>query len=158
MNALEIVIDHTPYLLPAARVVEVALRVEVRRAAELTAPIVGFAGYRGASIPVVDLRECLGHPRRPPALADRFVITRVKGRLVALVVDEVRGLRDVPRDVRAVAKSTPHLTGAALTADGIVYLADVDATLSLEDEKHIDEALAVLRRRADDVVTEVDRG
>ncbi len=141
VDALEVIVDETSYLVPMSRVVEVALRVSIEPAAELHPPVLGFVRFRGQPVPAIDLRRCLGHPPRPPKLSDRFVLVRVRDRIVALIVDETCGLRSVS-ELRGVPVSATHLAGAALTDEGITYLAELDAALSLEDEKRIDAALA----------------
>jgi len=52
--------------------------------------ILGVAVIRGAVVPVVDVQSMLGNPESTPA---RFVTLRLDGRIVALAVDRVCGVR-----------------------------------------------------------------
>jgi purine-binding chemotaxis protein CheW len=138
-------LDDTRYAVPAERVLEIVARVVLTPLPAVPAPVVGVFSYRGAPMAAVDLRARLGHPTRPPARDDHFLLVRSARRDVALVVDRVNTtepLRDRP--VLAPPLPTPHLAGVVALDDGLLLIEDLDAVLSLDEERAIDANLREL--------------
>lgn len=121
------------------------------------APIEGVLDARGTPVPVLDLRTRLGLPRRPPRTSDHLVFVDVDDRLIALRVDRVIDLVDIPgagEDGRValsdVAGAPSHLVGIShLDEDGLLLIHDAAAFLSDPEVAALDEALAALRVPAD---------
>jgi purine-binding chemotaxis protein CheW len=108
--------------LPLASVIETMRPLPVDVFAGAPRGVRGVSLIRGEPLPVVELAALLGSS---PGQATRFVTLRVGARRVALAVDEVLGVRALPR---ALASELPPLLHAA---DGEVVsaLARVDASL-----------------------------
>ena len=84
--------------------------------------IAGAAVVRGVPTPVLDTRVLLGMRAAGPA--GRFVTVRSGARTVALAVDAVEGVRDLPE---GLARSTALLSGVA--AEAVEALGTLDAEL-----------------------------
>lgn len=127
------------YAVPAERVLEIVARVLITPLPAAPAPILGAFSYRGAPMVAVDLRARLGHPSRPPARDDHFLIVRGARRDVALVVDRVSTTELLDdRQVFPPPGSARHLVGVVALDDGLLLIEDLDAVLSLDEERVID--------------------
>lgn len=97
--------------------------LEVQRAVAVsplpTAPdgIEGVVDMRGRLVPVVDVRERFGLPRRPICLEDHFVIVSDAGAPVALRVDRALELREAGPEAE---EASTGLAGVLMMDDGPV--------------------------------------
>jgi purine-binding chemotaxis protein CheW len=80
--------------LPLAQVIEIFRPLPIQAIGDAPAFVLGLSMVRGAPVPVVDLRLLLGI--QPDQEAARLVHLRLAGRRLALAVDRVLGLREVP--------------------------------------------------------------
>jgi purine-binding chemotaxis protein CheW len=111
-------------------VVEVTRPLPVTPVTEDGAAFVdGVCVVHGVPVPVVNVGSLLGGERSRPT---RFVVVRDGGRQVALAVDEVLGIREVPADslhdlspLLAAAKSELVATLGVVDAEPLLFLRDV---------------------------------
>jgi purine-binding chemotaxis protein CheW len=142
IELLALRIAEATYGLPLPRIAEISLRVRVHAVPEIAPPLAGFARHRGQPVPVVDMRRRLGYPLRSPRLSDHFVFARTSRRLVALAVDRVLTLIRIDREaIHAPPASAAHVAGVLPTRDGLLFIADLDAALSLEEDRAVDDWL-----------------
>lgn len=138
-------LDETRYAVPAERVLEIVARVVLTPVPAVAPPILGVFSYRGAPMAAVDLRARLGHPARPPSRDDHFLLVRSARRDVALVVDRVTATAPVAeRKVWPPPLPARHLVGVVTLEDGVLLIEDLDAVLSLDEERAIDASLQEL--------------
>jgi purine-binding chemotaxis protein CheW len=138
-------LDDTRYAVAGSRVIEVAARVLVTPLPDAPSPIVGVFSHHGVPMAAVDLRARLGHPRRPPARDDHFLLVRSARRAVALVVDRVLAMERVaPELVRTLPAPDKHIAAVVTHPEGVILIEDLDAVLSLDEERAIDEGVAAL--------------
>lgn len=132
MRYVVFTLDDRRYGVPVEAVVEVALRVALVPLPGAPPGIEGLFSCRGHPVAAVNLRRRLGHPERPPSMADRIVIVRGAGRLLGLVVDTVHGLvRAQPVPAPAPAEG---IAGVVAAPDGLWLVRDVERLLSAEEE------------------------
>ena len=86
------------HAFPLSIVESVVRSVEVTRIPNPHALILGLINFRGEIIPVINTRRCFGHPERSLTVQDRFIITSVNHRKMALVVDNVLGIQAIEVD------------------------------------------------------------
>lgn len=138
-------LDHDRCALPLQAVETVVRSAAWSPLPEAPAIALGVVNLHGAVIPVLDLRSRLGRPRREPQVNDHLLIARAGVRTVALPVDEVTGPTQVPESqlVRtdSILASIPHLRGIVALADGLLFIHDLSAFLSLEEHRRLDGAL-----------------
>ncbi|MDH4139858.1 MAG: chemotaxis protein CheW [Coriobacteriia bacterium] len=95
--------------------------------------VVGMVNLRGAVIPAVDMRVLMGLPDLEYTLETPMVITRRGPRLVALVVDEVEDVVEVPRGCLQSAPAMhalgDRMLGVCRFETDLVYLLDVERLL-----------------------------
>jgi purine-binding chemotaxis protein CheW len=113
-----------------SEVVEVTRPLPVTPVTEDGAAFVdGVCVVRGIPVPVVNVGTLLGGER---SSASRYVVVRDGDRRVALAVDEVLGIREVPADslhdlspLLAAAKSELVATLGVVDAEPLLFLRDV---------------------------------
>lgn len=89
------------YAVDIMRVREIINPLPVTPVPRAPSFIEGVIRLRSEVIPVVDVRKRFGHPPAPPTRKTKFVIVRIGGRRIALVVDEVTEVVRLPRaDIR----------------------------------------------------------
>lgn len=105
----------------------------------------GVINLHGAVIPVLDIRRRFGRPSRDFGLDGQLLIVRTPKRPAAFPVDEVVGV--VALDAGTITSpaillpGVAYLAGIAPTADGLLFIHDVDTFLSLEEEARLDAAV-----------------
>lgn len=138
-------LDESRYALPLATVDRVVRAVEVTPLPKAPEIVLGVINAQGRVIPVVDVRRRFRLPTRELHLDDRFIIARTDRRLVALVSDDVAGVRELEPSTLASTKETlpfaGYLQGVAKLEDGLVLISDLDAFLSLDEERLLETAL-----------------
>jgi purine-binding chemotaxis protein CheW len=120
--------------VPVRHVVETLRPLPLRAVTGQPPFVAGVAMIRGVATPVVSGAVLLGAPRAIPA--GRFVTLRVGERVVALAVDSVVGVRDLPE---ASLPKPPALLGAsaAIAALGVL---DAELILVLESARILPES------------------
>lgn len=108
--------------LPLECVSETMRPLPVERLAGVSRPVAGVAIIRGVPVPVVDLAWVLAEEE---SQATRFVTVNAGGRHVALAVDAVVGVREIPPASRS---ELPPLLRDAST-DAIAAIGALDAEL-----------------------------
>lgn len=133
------------YLVFSVEEVRCALHVEaVKRivhAVEVThlpaAPdfICGLINVAGDIIPVIDMRQRLGLPSRELELSDRLILTNVTDRPMALLVDRVEGVVELPaHSVTSIKTAANDATSRAVTIEeNIVLIQSMEALVSEVD-------------------------
>lgn len=76
--------------------------------------VAGVFRLHGDVIPVVDLRRRLGLPPAEPSRRAKYIVVRVAGRLLGLMVDEVREVLRLDRDELRPAPASIDAPGARL--------------------------------------------
>lgn len=141
--------DGQRYAIPLLEVDRVLPMVAVSALSEAPEVVEGVVNVRGEVVPVVDVRRRLGLPARQQGLSARLVLVRTARRVLALAVDSADGVREL--DATAVASAEALISGARYVAgiaalpDGLLFIHDLDAYLSLDDERRLDAALAEAR-------------
>src|SRR3989338_6535865 len=138
-------IEGARYVLPLSAV-EGILPMPAIAALPKAPPIaLGAISLGGKVIPVLDLRRRLGFPPREFSLAARLMVASTRHRRLALPVDDVRGVQEVAQSSvtspGALLPGLRHLAGIVAMPDGLLYIHDPEAFLSLEEEARLDAAL-----------------
>lgn len=108
--------------------------------------ILGVISLHGEPLPVVDIRRRLGLAPREYGVGSHLFIATTSRRRLSIPVDQVLGVEQI--DAASVAKAdavAPGLgpvAGVASLPGGLVLIHDLEAFLSLDDERTLGEALA----------------
>jgi purine-binding chemotaxis protein CheW len=101
--------------------------------------VLGALNLHGELTPVLDIRRRLGLRAVHHDPEDRLLVALAGGRTVALPVDEVVGVVEVPREnvvaPGEIAADGAHVEGVAMLEDGLLLIEDLDAFLSDAEEQ-----------------------
>ncbi len=121
------------YALPIDRVQEIQQIVQFSEVPSGGQGVVGMVNLRGNVIPAVDMRQLVGLPRKEYTLETPMIICRVRGQLVALVVDEVLDVIELPPGCLQAAPPMHALAskmiGVCRMPDGLMYLLELELLL-----------------------------
>jgi purine-binding chemotaxis protein CheW len=96
--------------------------------------VVGMVNLRGEVVPAIDVRTLVGMESRPYTLETPMIIARSGEHVVALIVDRVEDVVELPEGCLQAASPMHALSskmlGVARLGDGLVYLLDVDRLLA----------------------------
>ncbi len=121
------------YALPIAGVQEIQQIVALSEAHGGSSAVIGMVNLRGNVIPAIDIRLLLGLEKLEYRLDTPMIICRVADSFVALVVDDVDDVLDVPSGCLA---SPPKLHALADRMIGVCHL-DTELVFLLSVEKLI---------------------
>ena len=138
-------LDEQRYALPLAAVERVLPMVAVSPLPQTPAIALGVINVHGTVIPVLDFRRRVNLPSREIGISGHLLIARTARRTVGLPVDEVLGAMEVDAQTvtgpQTVLPGIGQVTGIATLADGLLFIYDLDAFLSLEEELQLADAL-----------------
>lgn len=140
-------LDDRQCALNLEQVVRVVHAVDVSPLPGSPEVVVGAIDLHGEVAPVLNMRRRFGFAEREIGVEDQFIIARAKNRVVALAVDEVRGIVDgasysIAQAEQIVGRSLDHVDGVVQLEDGLALIHDLDKFLSLDEERELAHALA----------------
>jgi purine-binding chemotaxis protein CheW len=123
-------VDTQRYALPIEAVQEIQQIVALSEIPDDSGSVVGVINLRGDVVPAMDIRRLLGLPSRDYDLQTPMVFTRTPRGLVALIVDEVEDVVEVPQGSMQRASSNYELAdkllGICRLEDSLVFVFDID--------------------------------
>lgn len=129
-QAVAFILGGQRYALPIDRVQEIQQIVAFSEVPSGGSGVVGMVNLRGNVIPAVDLRRIVGLPAQEYVLETPMIICRVRGQLLALIVDEVLDVIELPDGCLQAAPPMHALSakmiGVCRMSDGLIYLLDLD--------------------------------
>lgn len=118
------------YALPLERVREIQQIVAFSAVPSGQTGVVGMVNLRGQVIPALDMRRLVGLEPIEYSLETPMVIAEVRGDLLALIVDEVQDVFELPSECLQTTPTLHQLSasmlGVARLDDGLVYILDID--------------------------------
>jgi chemotaxis signal transduction protein len=124
------------YALPLDRVNEIQQIVAFSETPEGSSSVVGMVNLRGSVIPAVDMRILVGLDRQEYTLETPMIITETHGQTVALIVDEVQDVLELPpgclQDAPPLHALSSKMIGVCRMPDGLMNLLDIDLLLSVD--------------------------
>lgn len=122
--------DEQRYGLPLDVVQEIQQIVAVSEIPDDSGSVIGVVNLRGLVVPVMDLRRMLGLAPKEYGLQTPMVFTRTPRGLVALVVDEVADVVEVPpgsvQPPSGVFALADRMLGVCRLESGPVFILDVE--------------------------------
>jgi purine-binding chemotaxis protein CheW len=141
-------LDGRKFALHASAVRRIVRVVEVTALPKAPDIVAGIINLQGTLIPVFDIRMRFRLPPREVSLADQMIIATAATRTVALMVDSVDDVIEIPEErIVAAEQILPELEyveGVMKTEDGVVLIHDLDKFLSTQEEKKLNEAMEAL--------------
>jgi len=143
-------LDDRKFALYVSAVQRIIRVVEVTALPKAPEIVIGIINMQGQVIPVFDIRRRFRLPPREVGLADQMIIATTAKRTVALMVDSVDDVIEIPGErIIAAEQILPELEyveGVIKTEGGMVLIHDLEKFLSLPEEKTLDEAMEALNR------------
>jgi len=135
------------YVSAVQRIIRVVEVTPLPKAPEI---VIGIINMQGQVIPVFDIRMRFHLPAREVQLNDQLIIASTTKRTVALLVDSVNDVIEIPEEkIIAAEQILPELEyveGVVKTEGSMILIHDLERFLSLLEEKALDEALEALNR------------
>jgi purine-binding chemotaxis protein CheW len=143
-------LDDRKFALYVSTVQRIIRVVEVTALPKAPEIVVGIINTQGQIIPVFDIRMRFHLPTREVQLNDQMIIATTAKRTVALMVDSVDDVIEIPGErIIAAEQILPELEyveGVIKTEEGMVLIHDLEKFLSLPEEKTLNEAMEALNR------------
>ena len=143
-------LDDRKFALFVSAVQRIIRVVEVTALPKAPEIVVGIINLQGTVIPVFDIRMRFHLPAREVRLNHQMIIATTAMRTVALIVDSVNDVIEIPEEkIIAAEQILPELEyveGVVKTEGGMVLIHDLERFLSLPEETALDEALEALNR------------
>lgn len=138
-------LDEQRYALRLSSVERTVRMVEITPLPKAPEIVLGVIDVQGEVVPVLDMRKRFRLPERVPGIADQLIMARTARRRVALVIDAVIDVAALPEDElvepATILPRLEYVEGVARLGDGIVFIHDLDAFLSIEEEQTLETAL-----------------
>jgi len=146
-------LDDQEYALDVGEVVQVVRMVATTRAPKAPEVVEGMINLRGRVIPVINLRKRFSLPPKPLSLDDHLLIAQTDGRVMALLVDVVSEVLNIPASTLDSAEEvgpqlSEFLSAVAKLGDRLVLILDLNRVLTLDEERRLDRALAQIPAQA----------
>jgi purine-binding chemotaxis protein CheW len=122
--------------VPLAQVVETLRPLPVMALAGAPPFVAGLSIIRGAPVPVVDVGALL--PGSEPPRPTRFVLLRLEERRVALALEGVLGVEELPGTLQSLPALLAGASAAAVAAVGTL---DAELLLVLEAARAVPESV-----------------
>ena len=143
-------LDDRKFALYVSIVQRIIRVVEVTALPKAPGIVVGIINLQGMLVPVFDIRRRFQLPVREMQLSDQLIIASTTKRTVALIVDSVDDVIEIPGEriiaAEQILPGLEYVEGVMKTEDGMVLIHDLERFLSLPEEKVLDEALEALNR------------
>jgi purine-binding chemotaxis protein CheW len=146
-TAMQVVVfrlDRGNFALPLASVDRVIRAVAVAPLPGAPNVILGAISVEGRHVPVLSLRRRLSFPDRELRASDQFILARLNGREVALLIDEISGVVErepsAISDPAALAPGLERFDGVIDLEDGLGLIHDPEALLSLDEASDLKRA------------------
>lgn len=144
-TAIVFLIDNYRLALPLDRAVRAVRIVHVTSLPNAPSVVLGLINVEGRVVPVINLRARFQLADKDISLSDQLLIAKTSRREIALWVDAVTGVVEFSEeDFTAAATIVPGLDrikGIIKLASDIVLVHDLDALLSLEEERSLDNVI-----------------
>jgi purine-binding chemotaxis protein CheW len=143
-------LDELRYALHLSKVERAINMIEITPLPSAPEIVIGVVNVHGSVIPVLNIRKRFRLPEKEPDLGDQLLIAHTARRDVALVVDTVIDVLALPSG-EPVAPETilprlEHVEGVVKLDDGMIFIQDLDAFLSLEEEQGLEAAIEAENR------------
>jgi purine-binding chemotaxis protein CheW len=145
---LVFLLDGQRYALYLSAVDRVARMVHITPVLSAPEILLGIVNLSGQVVPVINIRERFGLPKREIYLSDRLIFARTRRRTVALAADAVEDVIECSArnliSAEVVLPGLEYVEGIIKFEDGLILIHNLDKFLSLEEETILDSAIAAI--------------
>lgn len=145
MDVLTFELGPQRYAVPAPQVIEIVRAATITPLPKAPAIVEGAIDYRGAVVPVLDIRSRFRQPAKPLSISDQFIVARAGGRQIAIRVDRAAQFVTLAAsDLRSLQHlgQPDYVAGVATLPDGMIFIHDLETFLSAAEGVALDRSLA----------------
>jgi purine-binding chemotaxis protein CheW len=142
-RAVRFRINDIPYAVDIRRIREIIYYRPVTPLPEAPPFVEGVFDLRGTVIPVIDLKKKIGVGNESGEDPNHILILRMGDRLVGMIVDEVQEVFEIEeqqiQDPQKIHRGpgSRYLTGVCKINDHLVFLLDMNAILTDEEQSRL---------------------
>ena len=144
-HLLTFALDDQHFAIPVADVQEITRAAGFARLPKAPQVIEGVLNFRGAVVPVLDIRARFRFPAKPVQPSDHLIIARAGPRTVAIRVDRVLDLATVDTadiaDVTTISAHSDYVAGIVKLPDDIVFIHALATFLTAAETDDLDRSL-----------------
>jgi len=136
------------YGVEITKVKEIILLEGITKVPQMPNFIEGIINLRGTVIPVIDLRKRFELPCSPPDDHTRIVVTRMKSKIVGVIVDSVSQVMKIPQSNLHPPPDTiaglagEYLTGIGKVDELLILLLDIEKVISADELRSLTNSTA----------------
>ena len=140
-------LDGEDYAIAITKIQEIILMKPITRIPQVPGFIEGLINLRGSVIPIINLRERFGLPRREQDDETRTIVVNVQDKTVGCIVDAVTQVMRINRDaiqpppLSVLSVSQQYIAGLAKLDDRLLIILDID-TLFDADQLSVPQSAA----------------
>jgi len=128
------------FAVDISRVQEINRMLKITKVPNSQKFVEGVVNLRGKIVPVVNLRERLGFPKKEEDAKTKIIVTEINNSLIGFIVDEVREVIRISKDIieqtPTIASSIEKdlINGVAKLEDRILILLNIENLFQLQEE------------------------
>ena len=128
------------FAVDISRVQEINRMLKITKVPNSQEFVEGVVNLRGKIVPVVNLRERLGFPKKEEDAKTKIIVTEINNSLIGFIVDEVWEVIRIPKDIieqtPTIASSIEKdlINGVAKLEDRILILLNIENLFQLQEE------------------------
>ena len=137
---------HEEFGVDIQHVREINLMVEITEVPKSPEYVEGIISLRGRVIPIVNLRQRMGMPKKERDKDTRIVVVELEDQLIGFVVDAVSEVLRIPKNIlepppeTATGKDAEFITGIAKMEDRLLILLNLNRLLSVGEREALRKA------------------
>ena len=138
-------LDEKNYSVFLRNTIRVIPSLEIQPLPETPSVIAGIINLNGEPVAVINIWKRFKLPEREITVNEYFIIANTGKRLIALPVDEVKGLKKIPTGAilplsSVVTHSAGFVRGVIMLDDGMLLICDLEKFLSEEEDNQLEKA------------------
>lgn len=138
-------LDGRYFALPLEIVERIARAVAITPLSHASDIVIGVINLQGRVIPVMNIRKRFSLPDKEVSADNHFIIGKTRELSVALLVDTVYDIIEVPEEEfvknKDIVSDMLYVTGVVKQSENMILVHDLDALLSDEAYKKVESAL-----------------
>ena len=140
LQLVSFVLGNEEYGVDILCVQEINRMLQITKVPNAPSYVDGVINLRGRVIPVIDLRQKLGLPRKEHDNNTRIIVVEVNSKTVGFVVDGVKEVLRIPRNITeappeiAAGINSDFIKSVGKLEDRLLILIDLEKILSKSDE------------------------
>jgi len=136
-------LDRNDFALPVGIIDRIIRSVSITSVPGTQENVLGVINVHGQAIPVFNIRKIFNLPSREIHLNDQFILARISGQTISIVVDSIKGITNrkdqkiIPAD-KIFPGMNKILEGFIFFEDGLILIYDPAELFTLENMRKID--------------------